>query len=181
MSDGNPTKLLHRWRGGDKAARDELLSVLYDDMRRVAASLLRYDAMRVQLDPTELVNESALRLLGLERMDWNDRAHFLAVSANVMRRVLVDQARRHRAQKRDGIHVTLLTNVQAVDGDVDLLALDEALTTLSEVSAERAQIVELRFFAGMSNDEIAAVLSLSPSTVKRRWRVARAFLAEALA
>ncbi len=181
MSDQRPTELLKLWRGGDEVARDELLSVLYNDLRRVAASLLKGDSMRLELDPTELVNESAMRLLGLSRIDWNDRAHFMAVSANVMRRVLVDQARRHRAVKRDGQHVTLLTSLPAVARDVDLIALDEVLSQLGELSSERATIVELRFFAGMSNEEIAVALDISPSTVKRRWRVARAWLADALA
>ncbi len=181
MADQRPTELLKRWRGGDDVARDELLSVLYNDLRRVAASLLKGDAMRLELDPTELVNESAMRLLGLSRIDWNDRAHFMAVSANVMRRVLVDQARRHRAVKRDGHHVTLLTSLPAVARDVDLIALDEVLSQLGELSSERATIVELRFFGGMSNEEIAVALDISPSTVKRRWRVARAWLADALA
>lgn len=177
MADSPPTELLQRWRGGDNDARDKLLSLLYDDLRRLAASMLNQDAMRVHIDPTELVNEGAMRLLGLERIEWNDRAHFLAVSSNVMRRVLVDQARRRRAGKRDGQHVTLLTNVAGSESDLDILELDEALAALAELSEERARIVELRFFAGMSNDEIAQALDISPSTVKRRWRVARAWLA----
>lgn len=181
MSDGDATQLLHRWRAGDKEARDALIGVLYNDMRRIAASMLRHDSMRVHIDPTELVNEGAMRLLGLERMAWEDRAHFLAVSSSVMRRVLVDQARRRRASKRDGQHVTLFTNIAGREEATDLLALDEALADLESVSAERARIVELRFFGGLSNEEIAAVLEISPSTVKRRWRVARAWLASRLA
>jgi RNA polymerase sigma factor (TIGR02999 family) len=180
MDKTPPTELLQRWRGGDNDARDRLLSLLYNDMRRVAASLLHQDSMRVHIDPTELVNEGALRLLGLERIAWNDRAHFLAVSSNVMRRVLVDQARRRRAGKRDGQQITLLTNVAGVETDVDIIELDEALAALSQLSEERARIVELRFFAGMNNEEIAAVLDISPSTVKRRWRVARAWLSSRL-
>ncbi|MFK7886586.1 MAG: ECF-type sigma factor [Gammaproteobacteria bacterium] len=181
MDETPPTELLQRWRSGDNEARDQLMAALYNDMRRVAASLLSQDSMRVHIDPTELVNEGALRLLGLDRIAWNDRAHFMAVSSNVMRRVLVDQARRKRAGKRDGQHVTLLTNVAGVETDLDIIELDEALAALAELSEERARIVELRFFAGMSNDEIAVVLDVSPSTVKRRWRVARAWLAARLA
>ena len=180
MSDGVATQLLQRWRGGDEAARDELITVLYNDMRRIAASMLRHDSMRLHIDPTELVNEGAMRLIGLDRMAWEDRAHFLAVSSSVMRRVLVDQARRRRADKRDGQHVTLFTNIAGREQAMDLLALDEVLAELESVSAERARIVELRFFGGLSNEEIAAVLDVSASTVKRRWRVARAWLATRL-
>ncbi|MEM6639365.1 MAG: ECF-type sigma factor [Pseudomonadota bacterium] len=180
MNQVDATQLLHRWRAGDHQARDELISVLYDDMRRIAGSMLRNDAMAAQIDPTELVNESAIRLLGLNRMEWSDRAHFLAVSSNVMRRVLVDQARQRRAAKRDGQHVTLKTNVAGQDEFLDMIVLDRLLEELEGVSAERAKIVELRFFGGLSNDEIAQTLSLSTSTVKRRWRTARAWLAARL-
>lgn len=168
--------MLHQWCAGRAAARDELIEVLYADLKRVAQQRLHGDALRVELAPTELVHECALRLLDADDVAWRDRAHFLAVAANVMRRVLVDRARRRNAGKRAGNEVTLLTQHASTVRPIELEALDQALSALERVSAERAAIVELRFFGGLNTDEIAAALGVSASTVKRSWRAARAWL-----
>ncbi len=137
--------------------------------------------MRVELQPTDLVSECVIRLIGLEQIEWKDRVHFLGVAGGTMRRVLVDQARARKAGKRDGVHVTLATRHEAgFDKGVDLLALDSALERLGRISPERAQAIELKFFAGMTNEEIAEYMDVSLSTTRRHVRAAKAWLYDAL-
>lgn len=166
---------------GSPEARDKLINTLYPQLRASAARMLRYDASVLTLQPTELVHEAAMRLIRLDRLRWQDRAHFLAICSRVMRQVIVDQARRVRANKRQHLSVTTswLKN-QAAPEPIDAEALDQALTRLAEVSPERAQIVELRFFVGLDVREIAHVTQTSERTVKRHWQSARAWLLEAL-
>ena len=147
----------------------------------MARRLLAGDSARDHLQPTELVNETLLRLLRINRVELKDRNHFMALSARMMRQVLLDEVRRHRAEKRQAPPV-LTTWVEPAsedgpdDGPVDIEALDHALTRLAEVSADRARIVELRFFAGMSVEDIATLMNTSERTVKRHWQAARAWL-----
>lgn len=153
----------------------------YDELRRIARRILHGDGGSVLFQPTELVNEAALRLMGLTRMSWKDRAHFLATAARVMRQVLLDEVRRALALKRQP-PVLQTRWPEPQDGPaVDIQALDAALTQLSTISPERARIVELRFYVGLTIEEIAETLGVSDRTVKRQWRTARAWLLERLA
>nr|WP_255536333.1 ECF-type sigma factor [Pacificimonas pallii] len=153
------------------------MDALYQDLRKLAGNMLARDSRRAAMQPTELVHECALRLFNLDDMSFADRAHFLAMAATTMRRVLVDQARKAHASKRAGQHVTLLTGLAAQTRmPRDTLAVHDALTSLAEISADRARIVEMKFFGGMTNVEIATALDVSESTVKRSWRSARAWL-----
>ncbi len=176
-----PTELLLAWQQGDEAARNSLFELLYQDLRRVAGRVMSGDGNNISLQPTELLNEAFFRLFGLERLNWADRNHFMAVAATTMRQVLLDQYRRRAANKRAGQDVTLITRNMASDAGVDLLELDEALSLLAEISADLARVVEMKFFAGMTNEEIASALDTSPSTVKRSWRTAKAWLADHMA
>jgi RNA polymerase sigma factor (TIGR02999 family) len=178
----NTTELLLAWRGGDRAASDELLTHLYQELRRLARSQLARERGDHTLQPTALVHEAYLRLVEVERVEWQSRAHFLSMAARTMRRVLVDHARKRGAAKREaGRRITLEPELAVTPApDVEVLELDRALQALAEVDPERAQIVEMRFFAGLTIEEIAGVLELSPRTVKRRWRASRAWLYEAL-
>lgn len=172
------------WEGfsrGEPRARDRLLSLHYDEFRRVARRVLNGDAVRLQIQPTDLAHEAAIRILRLDRMQLRDRTHFLALSARVMRQVLLDEVRRHRAAKRRPPVETLWFDPEGGSPAlIDMEAFDEALKALAEIDAERARIVELRFYAGLTLEEIADSQDLSLSTVKRRWRAARAWLADAL-
>ncbi len=179
--DRNITGLLHQWQAGDAAARDDLFAIMHAQLKAMAAGALRGDRLRFEVQPTELVNECAIRLLGIDHIDWRDRVHFMGAAGITMRRVLVDQARRRLAEKRDGVHVTLITQHESgFASDPALLDIDTALDELTTISPDRAKVVELKFFAGMSNDEIAEYLGISASTVKRLWRAARAWLNNAL-
>ncbi len=174
MSD--VTGLLQRWRAGDEQARNALVESVHGELQQTANRILageRHSALQA----SELVNECIVRMFGLTRIDWQDRVHFLALSATVMRRVLVDQARQRNAEKRRGYEVTLITDdLRASTGGIEVAALHEALTRLETVSKRRAQIVELKCFGGMTNQEIAEALGISESAVKRSWRTARAWL-----
>ncbi len=177
------TELLQRAAGGDAAARDALLAAVYPEMRRLARHLLAGDRMRQQIEPTELVHGAALKLIGQAQLSAHDRAHFLAYAGQVMRQVLIDEVRRGRAAKRDaGTQVTLLSSLpDEPRNDVDLEALHEALERLAQVSPDLARLVERRYFAGLTVEQIAALDGSSSATVKRRWRAARAWLQDALA
>jgi RNA polymerase sigma factor (TIGR02999 family) len=174
------TTLLERWGRGDAEAFRGLLPLVYEELRRLAAHHLRRERPGHTLQPTALVHEAFLRLSGLREMQLRNRAHFYGAAAQVMRRVLVDHARRHRAIKRGGgevVAVELADSVQApVDLALDFEALDEALDALERIAPEKARVVELRFFGGLSVEETAEYLSLSPATVKRYWSFARAWL-----
>lgn len=158
--------------------RDAWLAEHYESFRRLARSVLAGDGPNLQIQPTDLAHEAALRLLKIDRIALKDRTHFLALSAKVMRQVLLDEVRRARAKKRQAPVLTLWPDDSAA---VDIEALDVALVELAEVSPERARLVELRFYAGLTVEEIAEHQGESASTVKRRWRASRAWLLERLA
>lgn len=168
------------WResvGGSAAARERLLEMCYAELRQLARRMLAGDSASVRLQPTDLVHDAVLRLLRLDRMEFADRTHFLATAATVMRQALLDEVRRFRAQKRQTpVKVTTWLEPGIATMELDLEQLDRSLTRFSEVSPERARLVELRFFAGLTIDETAGTLGISPATVKRQWDAARAWL-----
>lgn len=170
--------LLAAWRGGDRAARDRLFERLYAELKIAAAALMRGER-DVSLSVSDLVHETILKLIVLERIDWQDRAHFMALTSVMMRRALVEHVRAKRRNKRQHHKVELRTNLPDV-GNADLEEVNEALNRLSQIDQQRAEIVEMRYFGGMEIADIALVLKLSESTVKRRWQAARLWLYEAL-
>lgn len=175
---GTVTELLVAWRDGDIAAREALVPLVDRELRRRAAAYLRRERRDHTLQPTALVNEAYLRLLGQQRASWQNRAQFFAVAAKIMRRVLVDYARERQAAKRPGgIRVTL-DEAARVEPPVacELLMLHDALEALARLDERQAQIVELKYFGGLSEEDVAAVLSLSRATVTREWQSARAWL-----
>ena len=182
-SSRDVTALLADWSRGNGNALNQLLPLVYAELRRMAARKLRTERANHTLQPTALVNELYLRLVDQHRVDWRNRAHFFGVAANVMRRILVDHARRHGASKRgDSLrHVSLdEANEAAAPNKLPILTFDHALSRLEKVDAELARIVELRAFGGLTIDEAAHVLSVSPSTAKRDWRTAKAWLTREL-
>lgn len=177
------TRLLAQWREGDQEALDFLLPLVYEELRRIANRSLRRERESHTLQPTALVHEAFLRLVDQREVRWQNRAHFFAIASQVIRRILVDYARRRSAAKRGaGIETVALTH--AVDASptqsVDTLALDEALTRLAQRDQQQARIVEMRFFGGLTNDEIGEVLGVSSRTVMRDWNMARAWLFDEL-
>lgn len=178
-SEGSITSLLVAWSEGDDAALAQLTPVVLTELRRLARVYLRKERDGHTLQTDALVNEAYVRLLDLSNVQWRDRAHFFALSARLMRRILVDHARSRQYQKRGG-GARRLTLDDAGDLPVwrapDLVALDDALSTLAKIDERKAQVVELRFFGGFTVDEIAAALSVSPPTVMRDWRVAKMWL-----
>jgi len=181
-SKGTITDLLQAWHGGDRAGLEGLMARVYNDLRRIAAVALRKDR-QLTVQPSDLVNEYFIRLLDAKEIDWESRNQFFAIACNVMRRILVDQARRRARKKRGGS----LTPVTFDDGigqvapiEIDLLALDEALGRLEEKSQRQAKVVELRFFGGMTIEEAAGVLEVAQATVKLDWNMARAWLRKEL-
>jgi len=173
------TSLLLSWRQGDAAALDRLVPLVYDELRRVARRHLRGESPGHALQATALVHEVYLRLVDLDRVTLTNRAHFFGVAATLMRQILVDHARRQRADKRGG-GVTVLSLDQALPAawtsSVDVLALDEALDALSAIDSRQCRVVELRFFGGLTIDEAAEALGVSPTTVEREWALAKAWL-----
>lgn len=177
------TALLAEWSRGDRDALAQLLPLVYAELRRIAARQLGRERPGHTLQPTALVHEVYLRLIDQRRVEWQDRAHFFGVAAQIMRRILVDHARRHKAAKRgDGVgHVALDDVVEAAaPAGVDVLTLDHALARLEKVDADLSRLVELRAFAGLTIEEAAHVLKVSPSTAKRDWRTAKAWLTREL-
>ena len=174
------TALLGEWSRGNRDALNELLPQVYAELRRIADRQFRIERVNHTLQPTALVNEVYLRLVDQRQVDWQNRAHFFGVAAQVMRRILVDHARRHGASKRgDGVRCVAIDeakDVAAASKEIPILALDHALDRLEQVDAELAKIVELRAFGGLTIEETAHVLSVSPSTAKRDWRTAKAWL-----
>jgi RNA polymerase sigma factor (TIGR02999 family) len=173
------TRLLADWAGGDRAALDRLAPLVLAELRRIASRQMQRERPGHTLQPTALVNEAFLRLAGGDAATWQDRAHFFAVCARVMRRVLIDHARSHARDKRGGgaVHVPLdqaATLIQQTG--VDLIALGDALTALEAFDARKARIVELRYFAGLGIEETAGLLKVSPMTVRREWTRAKAWL-----
>jgi len=175
----NITHLLKEWSDGDERALDKLTPLVYEELRRQASRYLRRERRGHSLQTTALINEAFLRLIDARDVHWQDRAHFFAIAANLMRRVLVDHARRRDAEKRGGSALRLTLDeglAVAKETDVDLLAIDEALDRLAKIDPQQARVVELRFFSGLTVDETAVALGVSPKTVKRDWSVARAWL-----
>src|SRR5687768_3418372 len=183
MSDGSEvTALLRRWGAGDASALDALMPIVYEELRLVARGYLRRESENHTLGATALVNEAYLRLVGQERVDWRERAQFIGLAAQSMRRILVDHARRRDAEKRPDPRqrVSLEHAEDLPDRELDVVALDEALADLARLDPRQAQVVELKFFGGLELDEIATVLDISTATVSREWRMARSWLWRAL-
>jgi RNA polymerase sigma-70 factor (ECF subfamily) len=175
--------ILLRDMGGGQDVVAEALPRLYADLRRLAASYLRRERVNHTLQPTALVHEAYMKMADQSRVHWRNRSHFIGVAAQLLRRILVDHARSHQADKRGGgeTRVPLDENVAAApNGDVDLIDLDNALTKLASVDARQARIVDLRYFGGLSLEETAEAMDLSTATVKREWQMARAWLHRAL-
>lgn len=182
------TQLLSRAQGGDKDSLDRLLPLIYDELRRVAANQLRVERENHTLQATALVHEAYLRLLEQREVDWQNRAHFFSIAAEMMRRILVNYAIQRNAKKRgDGVTRISLddavsfstddaTATATAESNLDLVSLDNALKRLSELDETQACIVELRFFGGLTIEEVAEVLGISDSTVKREWKMAKAWL-----
>lgn len=175
----NITHLLKEWSDGDRRALDELTPLVYEELRQQAARYLRKERPGHTLQTAALINEVYLRLIDAKDVQWQNRAHFFAIAANLMRRILVDHARKRDAEKRGGSQIRLtLDEALAIskEPEVDLLAIDEALDRLAAIDEQQARVVELRFFSGLTVEETATALGISPKTVKRDWSVARAWL-----
>jgi RNA polymerase sigma factor (TIGR02999 family) len=182
MQNGSPrqvTDLLTQWRAGDREALDALMPMVYGELRRLARHYLRQERPDHTLQSTALVHEAYVRMVGQDPPEWKNRAHFFGVAARLMRQILVDHARTSRAAKRGGDSLTLSLN-EAVAGskgkDLDILALDSALNNLAQLNPQQSEIVELRFFSGLTIEDTSEVLGVSPATVKRNWTTARAWL-----
>lgn len=173
------TRILQNWRDGDQSALDQLLPMVYQELRRLADQFLRREAPGHTLQATALVHEAYLRLIDQNQSNWQNRAHFFGVAANLMRQILIQHARAKHADKREGDRRKIyIDDAGAIGQDrpLDLIALDDALQTLAQVSPRQNQIVELRYFGGLSIEETAEVMDLSPATIKREWSMAKAWL-----
>ncbi|HEX5732815.1 MAG TPA: sigma-70 family RNA polymerase sigma factor [Blastocatellia bacterium] len=173
------TQLLLDWSNGDREALDRLMPVVYDELHRLAARYIARERMDHTLQPTALVHEAYLQLVDQSRVGWQNRAHFFGAAARLMRRILVDHARAHKAAKRGGgeykVPIDQVAEL-AEKTDLDLIALDEALTELAALDEQQCRIVEMRYFGGLSIEETAEVLRISPATVKRHWQIAKGWL-----
>ena len=174
------TQLLVDWGNGDQAALEKLMPLVYSELRRLASNYLRRERGEHTLQPTALVNEAYLKLIDQRNAKWQNRAHFFGISAQLMRRILVDHARQHQAVKRGGsgqqrVSITTVEKL-AKEPEVDLLSLNEALDELARMDPQQGRIVELKFFGGLQIDEIAEVLGIGHATVERDWKLARAWL-----
>jgi len=179
---GEVTQLLKAMQGGDSAAAASLLPLVYDELHRLAQARMRHERPDHTLQPTALINEAYLRLVGKD-IQWNDRGHFIGIAAHVMRQVLVDYARAHRAERRAGgqHRVEMNDDLAIAPGRIDeVVAIDEALTRLAAQSPRQARVVELRYFGGLSVEQIAELLGIAPRSVKRDWSLARIALAREL-
>jgi RNA polymerase sigma factor (TIGR02999 family) len=173
------TQLLLAWGKGDEAALDQLIPAVYGELRRIAGNFMRRQNPGHTLQASALVNEAFLRLVDSNKVNWQSRTHFFAVSAQLMRRVLVDAARRRNSQKRGGdrLRITLDDRIDiSNENETDLVALDEALTRLADLNPRHSRIVELRYFGGLTEEQVAEMLDVSARTVRRDWSVARAWL-----
>jgi len=174
------TQLLIAWGDGEREALDQLVPLVYDDLRRLAAGYMGRETPGHALQPTALVHEAYVRLIDQRRVQWRNRAHFFGVAANMMRRILVDDARKRRAEKRGGAaeRITLTGDDIAApeQHDIDVLALHEALERLASFDPQQARIVELRYFGGLTIEETAEVIGMSPATIVREWTIAKAWL-----
>jgi RNA polymerase sigma factor (TIGR02999 family) len=177
---GRTTQLLVAWSEGRREALDQLLPLVYDDLRRIATAHMRREVASHSLQPTALVHEAYFRLIDQRRANWHNRAHFLGVAAGVMRRILVDHARARRAEKRGGgvEHISLIADKMAADNPrgIDVLALHESLERLAAFNPRQERIVELRYFGGLTVEEVAEVIGISTATVDRDWTFAKAWL-----
>lgn len=175
---GDASSLLRAWSRGDQHALDRLIPAVYAELRRLARRYLRGERPGHSIQTTALVNEAYLRLVDYKRMRWQDRAHFFAVSAQLMRRILVEHARRHNQKRGGNVPHVSLDEAAIVGGsqDAELVALDRAMNALAQLDPRKAQVVEMRFFGGLSVEEAAEALNVSTVTVKRDWRVAKAWL-----
>ncbi len=173
------TRLLRAWAAGDQQALEQLTPRVYEGLRRIAGRLMRHERPGKTIQTTALAHEAYLKLIDIENVEWQHRAHFFAISAHVMRHILLERARRSRAAKRGGeaarIDLDAIPDMSAVRAR-ELIALDDALSGLAKIDARKARVVEMRFFAGLSIEETAEVLKVSPDTVVRDWRLARAWL-----
>ena len=177
------TELLAEWREGNQSALDELYPLVYDELHRLARRYMSRERKDHTLQTTALINEAYVRMVDQKNVNWANRSHFFAISAQIMRRILIDHARRHRYAKRGGgAQQVSLEEVAAIvpDQGRELVRLDEALKTLAERYPRRSQVVELRYFGGLNNEEIAGVLHVSENTVTRDWNMARAWLYQQL-
>ena len=177
------TQLLVAWSDGDQKALDELFPLVYEELRQMARRQMRRERPGHTLRTTALVNDAYLRLVDQRVVRWQNRAHFFAIAAQMMRRILVDHARAKRYEKRGGgaVHVPIEEAAVLAHGkEAEIIALDEALHALAEIDPRRARVVELRYFGGLSNEEIGEVLKVSPNTVTRDWNMARAWLYQEL-
>jgi RNA polymerase sigma factor (TIGR02999 family) len=183
-ADTDVSALLRAWSDGDQDALQALTPIVYEELHRLARHYMRRERSGHSLQATTLVNEAYMRLADYTRMQWQDRAHFFAVSAQVMRRILVDYARRHNVRRGRGVqHASIEDVAVAAPGEgaeTDLVALDEALIGLTRIDPRKSQIVEMRFFGGLTVEEIGEVLKVSPGTIKRDWRAAKAWLYQEL-
>jgi RNA polymerase sigma-70 factor, ECF subfamily len=174
------TQLLIAWGDGEREALDQLVPLVYDDLRRLAAGYMGRETPGHALQPTALVHEAYVRLIDQRRVQWRNRAHFFGVAANMMRRILVDDARKRRAEKRGGAaeRITLTGDDIAApeQHDIDVLALHEALERLASFDPQQERIVELRYFGGLTIEETAEVIGMSPATIVREWTIAKAWL-----
>jgi RNA polymerase sigma-70 factor (ECF subfamily) len=175
---GDVSALLRAWSGGDQSALEKLTPIVYDELHRLASRYMKGERAGHSLQSSALVNEAYVRLVDYDRMQWQDRAHFFAVSAQLMRRILVERARRHNLKRGGGVqHVSLEEAVMVAGGrDADLVALDDAMNTLARIDPRKVQVVEMRFFGGLSVEETAEVLKVSAVTVMRDWSTAKAWL-----
>lgn len=173
------TQLLRNWQAGNQSARDQLLEIVYEELRRQAARYLRRERPDHTLQPTALVHEAYLQLIDQSRVNWENRAHFFGAAARLMRRILVDHARAHQAEKRgSGEDNLALDDAIGIpqSKDLNILALNDALEELTRLDEQQSRIVELRYFGGLSIEETATVIGVSPATVKREWAMAKAWL-----
>ncbi|MCC7267681.1 MAG: sigma-70 family RNA polymerase sigma factor [Caulobacteraceae bacterium] len=177
-SIGDVSSLFRHWRGGDTVARDRLIDEFYPDLQKTAAALLRYEK-GVSFSSGDLVHDTVMRLIQLDRIQLADRAHFLALAAHMMRQVLIDHIRHRRRDKRRHVKVELTTRIEGVQ-PFDFELVETALRRLAEIDEGHAQVVEMRYFGNMSIGDVAEVLGCSEITVKRRWRAARAWLIDQL-
>lgn len=174
------TQLLKEWSNGNQAVLDDLMPLVYDELHRQASRYLRNERQGHTLQTTALIHEAYLKLIGINQIEWQNRAHFFAIASTAMRRILVDYARERKREKRGGIAenlpLTEALQISSNEKSVDLIALDEALNRLAKLDERQARVVELRYFSGLSNDETAEVLGVSNATVRNDWNLAKAWL-----
>jgi RNA polymerase sigma-70 factor, ECF subfamily len=179
MTTTDITQLLRKFIDNREEVANELLPLIYDELKRIASNYLRRERSNHTLQPTALVHEAYLKMIDITQVSWQNKAHFLGVAANQMRRILVDYARQHNAEKRGGeFHILTLNEEidKAIEQSTDLIALDDALNELAKMDPVKAKLVELRYFGGLSVEETAEVLGVSAITVKRHWRMTKAWL-----